>query len=180
MAGLGWDAYGVEPDLEAVTRARGEGLQVRQGTMTDLSPTVDGLFDYITIGHAIEHVHDPIASLQAVRSVLKPDGRVWIATPNLDSIGRRIFQANWRALDPPRHLVLFTPQTLGRALQASRLGEFQFVRPIATAPWNFRESERVAGSTHTRRSAWLAHLVNVLTYFRFDRADEIAVVARHD
>jgi hypothetical protein len=50
MAGLGWDASGIEPDATAVGRARSEGLQVRQGTMTDLSPEVDGMFDHITIG----------------------------------------------------------------------------------------------------------------------------------
>jgi 2-polyprenyl-3-methyl-5-hydroxy-6-metoxy-1,4-benzoquinol methylase len=177
MSELGWEARGIEPDATAVERARREGLQVRQGTMIDLAPEVDGLYDHITIGHAIEHVHDPVASLTAVRSVLKVGGQLWIATPNLRSIGHRMFGANWRALDPPRHLVLFTFTGLREALISAGFRACHLVRPIATARWNFRESERVAGTKHSRRSAALAYLVNAITFVRIDLADELAVVA---
>jgi type II secretory pathway predicted ATPase ExeA len=37
---------------------------------------------------------------------------IWVATPNLKSEGLRTFHSNWRGLDPPRHLVLFTPDSL--------------------------------------------------------------------
>jgi hypothetical protein len=74
--------------------------------------------------------------------------------------------------------VLFTPNALRRALASAGFSQCELVRPIATAPWNFRESERVAGAKHARRSAWLAHLVNAVTFARFDLADELAMMAQ--
>jgi 2-polyprenyl-3-methyl-5-hydroxy-6-metoxy-1,4-benzoquinol methylase len=180
MQELGWDAHGLELDAGAVGRAREAGLQVRQAVMADLAPEIDGMFDYITIGHAIEHVHDPAASLAAVRSVLAPGGSLWLATPNMRSLGQRVFRSRWRALDPPRHLVLFTPESLARALTDAGFDEVKMVRPIASATWNVRESARVAGlpGKAARIAGVLGHAVNAISYRRWDLADEMAFVAR--
>jgi 2-polyprenyl-3-methyl-5-hydroxy-6-metoxy-1,4-benzoquinol methylase len=179
MRELGWDAHGIELDADAVARAREAGLPVRQGTMADLRPEIDGEFDFVTIGHVIEHAHDPIASLQAVRRVLSPGGKLWLATPNLRSLGCRVFGSRWRALDPPRHLVLFTPESLNAALQRAGFRDISMVRPVASSPWNVRESARVVGLPWraARTAAMAGHAVNALTYRRYDLADEMAFVA---
>ena len=49
--------------------------------------------------------------------LLRPGGTLWLQTPNIDSIGHKIYGLNWRGLEPPRHLVLMTMQTLRKILE---------------------------------------------------------------
>src|SRR5262249_46527812 len=74
-----------------------------------------GEFDAIILNHVIEHVPDPITLLTDCRRVLKPGHPLVATTPNLDSAGHRRFGANWRGIEPPRHLHLFSVTSLRAA-----------------------------------------------------------------
>jgi hypothetical protein len=50
--------------------------------------------------------------LKECQRVLAIDGSLVLVTPNIDSLAHRIFDSNWLALDPPRHLHLFSSKTL--------------------------------------------------------------------
>jgi hypothetical protein len=54
-----------------------------------------------------------------VYRILRPGGTIWLNTPNLASRGREIFGNAWYALDVPRHLILFNPDSLTAALRSS-------------------------------------------------------------
>ena len=177
MRDLGWQVRGVELDEGAVRTARKANLDVRQGTMDDLDPDVDGLFDVVTVGHVIEHTHDPIAALTAARSVLKPGGTLWIGTPNLGSLGARLFRARWRALEPPRHLVVFTGSSLTAALQRAGFTDVRPVRSTASAPWHFQRSAQLAGSRRMGLARAAGHVVNAASYVRPTMADEMTFLA---
>jgi len=112
---VGWEVVGVDIDSETVNSARQRGLNVHQGSLDVFCDTCDS-FDVITMSHVIEHLHDPITALRAVYRLLKPNGHLWLETPNINSLGHQYFQRNWRGLEPPRHLVLFDPQSLHNAL----------------------------------------------------------------
>ncbi|HIB84432.1 MAG TPA: class I SAM-dependent methyltransferase [Chromatiaceae bacterium] len=111
----GWDVVGADFDLKAVEAARSQGLDVRLGGVESLDPSVEQ-FDVITLAHVIEHVHQPVEILQACYDLLKPGGFMWIETPNIAAEGHRLFGARWRGLEPPRHLVLFTLESMCNAL----------------------------------------------------------------
>jgi hypothetical protein len=49
--------------------------------------------------------------------MLRPGGLLYIETPNIGSSGHARFGRNWRGLEPPRHLVLFSWASLERLLQ---------------------------------------------------------------
>jgi SAM-dependent methyltransferase len=115
MRGLGWRVEGVELDPIAVATAVSQGLNVRTGQLSD-QHYPDGYADVICLVHVIEHLHAPLATLQECRRVLKPNGRLVIATPNSASLGHRHFKSNWVSLDPPRHLMIFDPPTMRRLL----------------------------------------------------------------
>jgi len=117
---LGWEVEGVDPDAAAVEGARrNHGLTTLQaGTLEDQRYPA-GSFDAVVSSHAIEHVHDPIGLLCECRRVLKPGGVLIVATPNAGSLGRRMFGADWRVLEPPRHLTVFSADALARALRAA-------------------------------------------------------------
>jgi 2-polyprenyl-3-methyl-5-hydroxy-6-metoxy-1,4-benzoquinol methylase len=111
MQDLGWDAEGIDFDPITVENARSKCLNVHLGTLQEQQYNDDS-FDAVVMCHVIEHVHDPLGLIRECRRVLKPNGRLVILTPNIDSRGHRRFQRAWLFLDPPRHLHLFNRATL--------------------------------------------------------------------
>jgi 2-polyprenyl-3-methyl-5-hydroxy-6-metoxy-1,4-benzoquinol methylase len=108
MRYLGWEVAGIEPDAAAVRRAVQEhSLVIHAGTMED-APFPEAAFDAVTSRHVLEHVSDPRAFVRSLTRYLRPGGRLVIVTPNASSLGHRLLRRDFYALDPPRHLVLFT------------------------------------------------------------------------
>lgn len=117
MRDAGWECLGVEPSPRASEFARTRlQLDVRQGTLFDVDATES--FDLITFWDVLEHTPSPRAVLLRAYELLLPRGFVAISLPNWDSIERRIFGAEWIALDAPRHFYHFAPNTLRRLLSA--------------------------------------------------------------
>jgi len=115
---VGWQVEGLDFDAGAVQAARSRGLEVHHGGIEVLDGR-SACYDVITLCHVIEHVHDPAATLRRLHALLKPGGVLWLDTPNLASLGAVRFGPHWRDLDPPRHLVLFTPSSLTNSLVAA-------------------------------------------------------------
>lgn len=111
---MGWEVVGVDFDELAVDAARKAGLTVVHGDVFSISD-YNG-FDYITCSHVIEHVHHPRDFLKHIFFLLKPNGKFWLETPNIQSYGHDQFRADWRGLEPPRHLVLFSNNALRELL----------------------------------------------------------------
>lgn len=120
----GWQVEGLDFDEGAVSTARSRGLAVRCGGIEVLDWRGE-CFDVITICHAIEHVHDPASVLRRLHSLLKPGGSLWLDTHNFGSIDAARFGPAWRDLDPPRHLVLFNPESLRRCLAEAGFGSIR-------------------------------------------------------
>ena len=111
MHSLGWHVSGVEPDPTAVACAASQGLQVFNGTIRDVP--IDARYDVITLSHVIEHVSDPVDLLRQCRQRLSEDaGRIVLTTPNCKSLGSRWFGQHWRGLEVPRHLNIFSAESL--------------------------------------------------------------------
>ena len=111
----GWRLEGVEPSASAAREARKAGLTVHEGIVQQLDLPRDS-YDLVLLIQTIEHVDDPVGVLRAVRSLLRPGGRVVIVTDNTDTIDFKIFQGrHWGGYHFPRHWNLFNRATL-RAL----------------------------------------------------------------
>jgi 2-polyprenyl-3-methyl-5-hydroxy-6-metoxy-1,4-benzoquinol methylase len=111
MRELGWEVEGVDFDGASVNLAVEQGLKVHQGSLEQQTFSCSS-FDAITLNHVIEHVPDPVQILSECARILKPGGQLIIATPNASAFGHRVFGKNWRGLEPPRHLYLFTPASM--------------------------------------------------------------------
>jgi hypothetical protein len=64
----------------------------------------------------MEHLPKPVETMRECVRILKPGGVLWVAVPNLGSGGHKRFGASWRGLEPPRHLVMFTLESLKRLM----------------------------------------------------------------
>mgnify|MGYP000913089788 CR=1 FL=1 len=108
---LGWNTEGLDFDPVAVDKAKAKGLKVRLGNLASQNYP-ENCFDVITMSHLIEHVYDPLELLRECRRILKPGGRLVMITPNSESWGHKILKNSWLALDPPRHLYIFSLASL--------------------------------------------------------------------
>lgn len=113
----GWDVLGIDADPKAVAVAKQRGLDVSVGRI-DLLAGESGRFDAITVSHVLEHLHDPRQFIHVVHRLLKPGGVIFVDTPNIESRGAQRWGRNWRGLEPPRHLVLFSLEGLVGLLKA--------------------------------------------------------------
>lgn len=115
---LGWDVYGLEIDRNAIKIATERGLEnVKLGGYEKIADFPNNYFDSIRLYHVFEHMPDPRHCLQLIYKKLKPGGEVILGTPNANSMLSKIFGKFWVNLDIPRHLFVFSPNTLSRIVR---------------------------------------------------------------
>lgn len=111
MQSRGWNVTGIDTDIKAVQLAINKGLNVKTGNLFDQNFKSES-FDAIVLSHFIEHVYDPKKIIIECMRLLKKGGKLVIATPNNKSLGHFVFRSNWRGLEPPRHINLFSISSL--------------------------------------------------------------------
>lgn len=129
---LGWKAQGVELVKEACDKARSLGLKVYLGDISTVPQ--DSRFDVISFRSVLEHLSDPVETMGRAGQLLAQGGRVLVMAPNIDSWGFWRYGINWYPLDPPRHLVQFTPGTVTLLGQRAGLQPVS-VKTKASARW---------------------------------------------
>jgi SAM-dependent methyltransferase len=73
--------------------------------------------DVVVMSHVLEHLPDPAATLDEVRSVLVPGGWLYLAVPDMGSMDFRIFGKTWDVISPLVHLQYFTEASLESLLE---------------------------------------------------------------
>ena len=140
FAAKGWTVQGQDVDAKAVAHARAStGLPVHLGPIESL-PASAGPFDAVVMNHVIEHVPDPVTLLRQAGALMVAGGVLVAVTPNVSSINHRRFRDSWLALDPPRHLHLFSPSTLESVAQAAGFRQARVKTSAAHAGFVIRAS----------------------------------------
>jgi SAM-dependent methyltransferase len=111
---LGALEQGVEPNKFAADTAQKQGLNVFCGTLEDFAAKNGSKlkFDIITANHVVEHVPNPVESLQTMKQLLAPNGFVWIAVPNAVYPINLAIKGRWHSADLPYHLMQFSPASM--------------------------------------------------------------------
>lgn len=113
-----WSVSGVDYGASAVRYARKTlGLDVRQGTLAKAGFKADS-FDVLHLNNVLEHELDPLALLKASARVLKPGGRIWLATPNgaVDRSRYKAYRDGWgrNAESQDGHTFFYSGESLDR------------------------------------------------------------------
>jgi len=126
----GWEVYGIEPSLWAREYAMNSlGL----GNIFDMDSFNNCLnasyFDVVVINDTIEHVIDPAGLLSCARRLLKPDGLLYISTPDISSIAAGMLKKKWWGIKN-HHLHYFTPETVKKLLKICGFDAFKISRQV--------------------------------------------------
>lgn len=132
MNRLGWRVQGLDFDAISVRKAQSKGINVHLGTLEE-QKYPDNHFDSIIMSHVIEHVHEPLNILSESKRILKPGGQLTIATPNSKSLGHMLFKDSWRGLEPPRHLHVFSPESLNYLTQKAGFNKIRLFTTVRDA-----------------------------------------------
>lgn len=109
----GWETSGIELSPEIIEFDRRQGFEVVQGPLEQVQYP-DNSFSLVTMTHVIEHLLNPKQTLQEVHRILVPQGKLFIRTPNCESIPRLIAGKEW--FSDPDHLSFFGTKTLQKIL----------------------------------------------------------------
>ena len=105
----GWDAWGYDPIATP--------LFAEDRILTELGP---GPFDLITMIEVIEHLRDPVETLERLRSLLAPGGLLVLST---ELFNRAIHSRSWHYLAPEhgQHITMLSRKGLRTAAERAGL-----------------------------------------------------------
>ncbi|MDP6581081.1 MAG: class I SAM-dependent methyltransferase [Vicinamibacterales bacterium] len=116
LATEGWRVVGIEPTLEYAAHARDTfDLEVLETPFEEVD-FAGRRFDLVGALAVLEHAKDPVDFLSRIRTVLHPQGTVFVTVPNVLDLG----DFSDDRLSSP-HISLFTPDTLRRTFQRAGL-----------------------------------------------------------
>ncbi len=141
---LGWDVEGIEPDKHAAEMAKNKtGAVIYTDSIEKLNLEADK-YDAIIMHHVVEHFKYPTRILNECFRVLKKKGTLVLGTPNCDGYGSKKFGADWFALEPPRHLILFNNKSLTKLALTAGFREIIIKPKISGQRWLFETSEEIS------------------------------------
>lgn len=107
----GWVVQGIDFDENAIQQCRRLGVEASVGDLfSERYPA--GSFDVVTLNHVIEHLYDTEDVIRECYRILRPGGRLVMATPNGENIWLGKFRKNWFCLQSPAHLQIFSCKNL--------------------------------------------------------------------
>jgi 2-polyprenyl-3-methyl-5-hydroxy-6-metoxy-1,4-benzoquinol methylase len=174
----GYEVEGVELSREATRYARERlGLKVHETAIEDLE--LEGaLYDAILLVDVLEHLEDPLATLECLLAALAPGGAMLIVTPDPASVVARTAGSRWWCY-VPAHLCLIPRGTLRELLTArglTVLADRLSVHTFTLRYWLAGLGER--GGWVGRAIAWAAARIPPDLMLTASLADERVMLAR--
>jgi 2-polyprenyl-3-methyl-5-hydroxy-6-metoxy-1,4-benzoquinol methylase len=115
-----YSVYGIDFNQKAINKARDKELNCHALTIDEFKTIFPGLrFDIICFFHVLEHVENPYSFLEAVKSLLNPNGKIIFSVPHPHRL--RLLADREEADYPPNHLVRFTIRGLQYLVERSGL-----------------------------------------------------------
>ncbi|HEY5038873.1 MAG TPA: class I SAM-dependent methyltransferase [bacterium] len=164
----GWSPTGYDVEGETTKMAAKQwGLPYVFGDFTQI-PWEPASFDAVTMHHVLEHLKSPLSYLQTIHRLLKEDGVIFLALPNIGSLSSRFkFLLEKTGLrkkrvgayyDTNHHLWYFTPKALTKLLKAQGFKVLHLRSGHQVRPGQSK-FKRLWMRNFTERLAWKSSLV---------------------
>jgi len=113
----GFNVVGIDPSVEAVSAARQNGCVAYTSTIESFANINTESYDAVVLLNVLEHVRDPVATVEAAKTLTKDNGIVCIVVPNDFTNIQRVAQAALNRSDDwwvaiPDHINYFNTKTL--------------------------------------------------------------------
>ncbi|OGQ46277.1 MAG: hypothetical protein A3H42_04445 [Deltaproteobacteria bacterium RIFCSPLOWO2_02_FULL_46_8] len=101
-----------------------DGIDLMEGNFLQFQ--FKTLYDVIVMYDVMEHLPNPLETLQHVHQFLKPGGLLVMQVPNWNSLGRILFPKHWSGLQIPRHQSFLTRKSFEKMIAKtdSKLKQF--------------------------------------------------------
>ncbi|MFA5287048.1 MAG: methyltransferase domain-containing protein [Candidatus Omnitrophota bacterium] len=115
---IGWEVCGVELSSWAIQYAREKfKLEIFKGELKE-ARFPDTYFDLVAMADSIEHLSDPSGCLNEIKRILKPDGIIYISTPDIGSMLARVAGKSWWGVKHS-HLTYFDRNSISKILNGA-------------------------------------------------------------
>jgi SAM-dependent methyltransferase len=171
-----WSKQGIEPSAVGAELARRKHLNVVCGTLGDLPKSCR--VDLLSALDVIEHVAEPHAFLESLKTKLRPGGLLLILTGDSTSLPARLAGPQWSYLRWSGHVSIFSAAGLRRVLEDHGFQVVAWKRcehpssPGFTAWWRVHLLEpvrRVIGRNRSWYPFWRDHQAVVARLVELER-----------
>lgn len=154
----GWfRVVGNEINPNAVQKARGKGIEVVEGSISDVCRAIPaGSMHAVLLFHVLEHVPDPRDFMRQLVTLLAPTGWLFVSVPNPDRASAKVLRQAWD--DPPHHLTRFSEAGFRAVLTQAGLDVRSLKRePLDTTPYKLASlrADEITGPLPATRSRYL-------------------------
>ena len=112
---MGGDSHGLDVNRHAIAYARRRfpKCQFHLGSFDSFKGKI-GNFDFVYSSEVIEHVNDVEDYMNFLSSLMRPDGVVFMTTPDIEWEGGSRNPLEWDIFSPPIHIQFFSEKTLSQ------------------------------------------------------------------
>lgn len=144
----GFQPLGVEVSAEIAEAARRRfGVEMLVGAVEDV-PLEPESFDAACAWHVVEHIPDPLRSLEAIRAALRPGSPLLVEVPNFGGMRSRREGPEWPSLEPRFHVGQYGPESLRALLERAGLA----VELVETVPFAVYRRPLRAALSHAKHT----------------------------
>lgn len=131
-----FDMWGLDISEFAIDEAKAKNPGIAhqiQGGFLEGKAYCENFFDAVVLWDVIEHLWDPVDTCEKLIKFLKPEGYIFISTPNIGSLASHIMKKYWIFMTVPEHLGFFSRKTLNYLFE-KRLN-LKMVKWMAKGKW---------------------------------------------
>ena len=88
----GWDVMGLELSSSMADFVSKElGIEVLVANFLEPTPELErvGTFDVVVLRHVLEHLPDPLLTMEKIRALLQPEGYLFLEMPNIEAATKK-------------------------------------------------------------------------------------------
>lgn len=161
---LGAKAIGMDISKESLTKAKTKNIEVLRVDLSDSIPIKNNSIDLIYCSEVIEHLMDTDKLLIEFNQTLKPNGTLFLTTPNIAALKNRIrllfgkypYNLEYK-LGGAGHIHLYNKEKLKKQLEENGFEVIRFYG-INLIPWNICMKNKILYKLNSVLSEYLSSL----------------------